>query len=604
MTRRPRARPAGRRGSRPAAAGIRPLAAVARPWLAAAIAVGLGQAVLLVVQAAVLSRLLSAAIYGGLTAAAAARASAAVALLALGQGLGSWAWEAATDAAARRATAATRRRALGTAIRRAAAAHDGGRPDNGGDDPGPGGLGPGGLATLLGSGVDELGPYVARVLPRIVLALAVPALLLAWIAHLDLVSAGLAALALVLAPLLAGLVGMDTAAAVRRRLATLEHLGDRFAALVDGLPVLRAFGRAQDHEQAVAASGEDVRAATLATLRIALLSGLVLELLAAVGTALVALPLGLRLDAGQRILPQALAVLMLCPELFLPLRRLTVDFHAAATGKAALGRLGQLTAADRCPPPRAADAGTAADAPGRAGAGPVGVVLEGVGLASAGRSCPALDGISLWIAPGERVCLVGESGAGKTSLLRVVAGLAAPSAGRSRLVGTGLGPGSRPVLGWVPQHPTILDATILDNIALGRPGIAEPAACAALAAVQLGPWLRARPAGLRTPLHGLDAPLSLGERRRLAVARCLAGPRPRLWLLDEPTAGLDRAGAERLVAELSRIVAGVTTIVATHDPAAMTLGQRTVELGHGRVLRPAPASSRAGQGPGSAASAR
>jgi ABC-type transport system involved in cytochrome bd biosynthesis fused ATPase/permease subunit len=227
-----------------------------------------------------------------------------------------------------------------------------------------------------------------------------------------------------------------------------------------------------------------------------------------------------------------------------------------------------------------------------------------VGLASAGRSRPTLDGISLWIAPGERVCVVGESGAGKTSLLRVVAGLAAPSAGRSRLVGTGPGPESGPVLGWVPQHPTILDATILDNIALGRPGIAEPAACAALAAVQLGPWLRARPAGLRTPLHGLDAPLSLGERRRLAVARCLAGPRPQLWLLDEPTAGLDQASARRLVAELSSIVAGVTAIVATHDPAAMTLGQRTVELGHGRVLGPAPASFRAGQGPGSAASAR
>jgi ABC-type transport system involved in cytochrome bd biosynthesis fused ATPase/permease subunit len=595
MTCRPRARPAGRRGSRPAATELRPLVAVARPWLAAAIAVGLGQAVLLVVQAAVLSRLLSAAIYGGLTAPAAARASAAVALLALGQGLGGWAWEAATDAAARRATAVTRRRALGRAIRRVAAAHD---------DPGPGGPGPGGLATLLGPGVDELGPYVARVLPRIVLALAVPALLLAWIAHLDLVSAGLAALVLVLAPLLTGLVGMDTAAAVRRRLATLEHLGDRFAALVDGLPVLRAFGRAQDHERAVAASGEDVRAATLATLRIALLSGLVLELLAAVGTALVALRLGLRLDAGQRILPRALAVLMLCPELFLPLRRLTADFHAAATGKAALGRLGQLTAADRCPAPRVADAGAVAGAPGRAGAGPVGVVLEGVGLASAGHSRPVLEGISLWIAPGERVCLVGESGAGKTSLLRVVAGLAAPSAGRSRLVGTGLGPGSRPVLGWVPQHPTILDATILDNIALGRPGIAEPAACAALAAVQLGPWLRAGPAGLRTPLHGLDAPLSLGERRRLAVARCLAGPRPRLWLLDEPTAGLDRASAERLVAELSRIVAGVTAIVATHDPAAMTLAQRTVELGHGRILGLAPASPWGGQGPGSAASAR
>ena len=134
------------------------------------------------------------------------------------------------------------------------------------------------MTTLLASGLDELDPFVARVLPRIVLGLAVPALLLAWIGRLDLVSAGLATLTLVAALVLAGLVGADTAAAVRRRLAALQRLGDRFDALVAGLPLLRAFGRARDHEQAVAASGEDVRAATLATLRVALLAGLVLEL--------------------------------------------------------------------------------------------------------------------------------------------------------------------------------------------------------------------------------------------------------------------------------------------------------------------------------------
>ena len=104
--------------------------------------------------------------------------------------------------------------------------------------------------------------------------------------------------------------------------------------------------------------------------------------------------------------------------------------------------------------------------------------------------------------------------------------------------------------------------------------------------VQLGSWLKSLPLGLRTPLSGLDAALSLGEGRRLAVARSLAGPRPRLWLLDEPTSGLDRAGARRLVTELSRIIDGATAIIATHDPAAAALGQRTIELRHGRVLRP------------------
>ena len=181
---------------------------------------------------------------------------------------------------------------------------------------------------------------MARVLPRIVLALAVPALLLAWIGRLDLVSAGLATLTLVAASVLAGLVGADTAAAVRRRLAALQRLGDRFDALVAGLPLLRAFGRARDHERAVAASGEDVRAATLATLRVALLAGLVLELLAAVGTALVAVPLGLRLDAGHRILPQALTVLILVPEVFLPLRRLPGGFPCGCRRPGRTGQAG------------------------------------------------------------------------------------------------------------------------------------------------------------------------------------------------------------------------------------------------------------------------
>ena len=451
------------------------------------------------------------------------------------------------------------------------------------------------MTTLLASGLDELDPFVARVLPRIVLALAVPALLLAWIGRLDLVSAGLATLTLVAASVLAGLVGADTAAAVRRRLAALQRLGDRFDALVAGLPLLRAFGRARDHERAVAVSGQDLRAATLATLRVALLAGLVLELLAAVGTALVAVPLGLRLDAGHRILPQALTVLILVPEVFLPLRRLLADFHAGAGGRAVLAGLGRLTADDR---PAAAGTGQRPQ-----DTGPVAVVLEAVCLFAAGRSRPLLDGIDLRVSPGERVCLIGESGAGKSSLLRVAAGLVAPSAGRclhEGLEGPCLAAGHRSALGWVPQHPTVLPATVLDNVALGRPGTDERAALAALEAAGLGTWLRSLPRGMHTPLSELGAPLSLGERRRLAVARSLAGSCPRLWLLDEPTAGLDPLSARRLVTELSRVTKGVTAIIATHDPAAMVLGQRTIELRHGRIRRPAGKPHRHGKphGPG------
>ena len=276
----------------------------ARPWLAGAVAVGLGQAVLLVAQAGVLARLLTGALDGGISARAVTADVLLIASLAVGQALSGWAWEACTEAAARRTRAAVRRRALAAAMDPA-------------DPMGP--MSPGGMTTLIGTEVDDLDPFVARVLPRTVLALAVPALLLAWIGHLDPISAALAAATLVIAPALAGLVGADTSAAVRRRLASLERLGDRFDALVEGLPLLRAFGRAADHERAVAASGEQVRTATLATLRIALVAGLVLELLTAVGTALVAVRLGLRprrraedppagpagADAGSRGIPAA-----------------------------------------------------------------------------------------------------------------------------------------------------------------------------------------------------------------------------------------------------------------------------------------------------------
>ena len=129
----------------------------------------------------------------------------------------------------------------------------------------------------------------------------------------------------------------------------------------------------------------------------------------------------------------------------------------------------------------------------------------------------------------------------------------------------------------------MLAGAVLDNVALGRPGVGERAVRAALQAAQLGSWLDGLPGGLHTTLGGLAAPLSLGERRRLAVARCLAGPAPALWLLDEPTAGLDPATARSLTAQLRRTLDGATVIIATHDPAAFVLGSRAAELRAGQL---------------------
>ena len=242
----------------------------------------------------------------------------------------------------------------------------------------------------------------------------------------------------------------------------------------------------------MAASGEEVRVATLATLRLALLTGLVLELLAAVGTALVAVPLGLRLDSGARILPQALAVLILTAEVFLPLRRLSADFHAGSSGRAALARLGQLGFSDgaaRAPRARAAAHG---------GPESYGVVLErvtpdgaGARQARAGPDRPAR-------APGgtavpdrrERRGQVEPAAGGRgPGPARPRAGPAWKAQAAQRVLQAG------PARRWpgCPSIPTVLAATVLDNVTLGRPGIDERAARAALEAARLGSWLAGLP---------------------------------------------------------------------------------------------------------------
>ena len=576
------------RPARPPAADVRPLVAVARPWLAGAIAVGLGQAVLLVAQAAVLARLLAAAMYGGLTARGQRRGTACgspcwpSARASLG-----WAWEACTEAAARRATAADPAAGAG-------AGHPPGRrpvrgrrvPGHGARLPAPAAWRPSSAPESTSSTRSWPGSCPGSCSPW-------PCRPCCWPGSLAWTWSRPAwpRWPWCSAPLLAGLVGMDTAAAVRRRLAALERLGDRFAALVDGLPVLRAFGRARDHERAVAASGEDVRAATLATLRIALLAGLVLELLAAVGTALVAVPLGPAPRCGPADPPAG-------PGGADPFPR-GVPAAAPAVGRLPRGRHRQGRAGQAGPPHRrgplpAARPPTQARQPARPGPGRSGWCSRRVCLAAAGRSRPLLDGIDLRVrARGAGVPGRARAAPANRACSGWSPGLVAPSAGRCRRAWR-VRPGRQ-----APARAG-LGAAAPDRAGRDRPGQRRARPARRRRARRLrrpgrGPAraVAGSPAaGAAHPAQRTRAPLSLGERRRLAVARSLAGPGPRLWLLDEPTAGLDPASARRLVAELSRIIDGVTAIIATHDPAAMALGAADGRAG------PRPHSPSARQPPG------
>ena len=302
----------------------------------------------------------------------------------------------------------------------------------------------------------------------------VPLAVLITVAAADWISAVLIALTLPLIPVFAVLVGWHTKAQTRRQWRLLAELGGHFLDVVEGLPTLKVFGRARRQEEVIAKVTDDYRAATMSTLRVAFLSALVLELSAAVATALVAVEVGLRLLYGHLGYETALLVLLLTPEAFLPLRAVGAQFHASMEGAAAAGRVFEIldtTPATESPRP--------APRPGpaiRADFRTQEIRLAGVTVVYPDRDRQALDGISLTIAPGDRIVLTGPSGAGKSTLLAVLLRFVAPAAGTIEVAGPGAAGALaatdveqwRSQLAWVPQRPYLFTGTAADNIALGQ----------------------------------------------------------------------------------------------------------------------------------------
>jgi ATP-binding cassette subfamily C protein CydD len=334
------------------------------------------------------------------------------------------------------------------------------------------------ITTTLGRGLDALDPYFTGYFPQLFVAAVVPVAVVIRLAVADLASALIICVTLPLIPIFGVLVGLQTKKATARQWKALERLGGRFLDLVAGLPTLRAFDRAKAQAKMVRDSADRHRQATMRTLRIAFLSALVLELVATLSVALVAVPVGLRLLDGGLDLHIALLVLLLAPEAYLPLRALGSQFHSSTEGLEVAGRAFAIL-----------DEVSAEDGRIRTEAGirrtnllsARGLRFEDVSVQYAGRDVPALQGVSLSVAAGERVALVGPSGAGKSTLLNLLLGLVRPTSGRVLIEGhdgaVDLADTDveawRQQLAWVPQSPHLFARTVAENIRLGHPDASD-----------------------------------------------------------------------------------------------------------------------------------
>jgi ATP-binding cassette, subfamily C, bacterial CydD len=568
-------------------------ARAARTCLILAVLLGLAVTGLIVAQAALLARALAAAALG-----TGSRALAGTLLLLLGvvaaRAVAAYGGEAAALRAAARVKSQLRRKLIGHCLRLAPAAADGPRP--------------GQVAAQATRGLDGLDPYFARYLPQLVLSVLVPAAMVATVIATDWVSGVVIAVTLPLIPLFAALVGLHTKAATRRQWRLLAQLGGHFLDVVQGLPTLKAFGRAKFQEGVIATVTSEHRSAAMATLRIAFLSALVLELSAALATALVAVETGLRLLYGHLPYQAALLVLLLTPEAYLPLRAVAAQYHASAEGTAAAETIFAIL---DTPLPARAVRGTAVTGTAVTGTAPPGaaapvpdlrsatISLAGVTVAYPGSDRPALDGLNLDIGPGELIALIGASGTGKSTALRLLLRFVDAGSGIARAGGTDLaaipaGPW-RAQIAWVPQHPRLFQGSVADNISLGQPRASRAAIMDAARLAGAAAFVEALPHGYDTPLDEQAARLSAGERQQLALARAFLRDAP-LLLLDEPTAHLAPDAAAAIDDAIRGPLAGHTIIVATHRVPGLAGASQVITVGGDRRAEPAsrPASPLAG----------
>ncbi|WP_111767960.1 thiol reductant ABC exporter subunit CydD [Nakamurella deserti] len=415
------------------------------------------------------------------------------------------------------------------------------------------------LIQLATAGVGGLRDYAARYLPQLVLCALVPAGIVVFLGSTDLLSAGIVAGTLPLIPLFMALVGLHTRDHAARQWTALQVLGGHFLDLVAGLPTLKVFSRSRSQEAGVRDAGDRYRTTTLTTLRVAFLSSLVLELLATISVALVAVTIGLRLLHGSLDLRTGLVVLLVAPEAYAALRAVGTHFHASTDGLAAADRLFRVLEAPL--PPRGFR-------PVPAGDIVVSARLHGI----------ALD----LVAPtGVVTVLTGPSGSGKSSALSLIAGTVQPEAGTVLAGGVPLAEvdpdGWRSTVAQLVQAPHLRAGTVRANVTALRPDAPVAAVHEALWCAVADEVVAGLPDGLDTVLSEGAPELSQGQRMRIALARTLLADRAVL-MLDEPSAALDADTEAELVRRLPTALTGRTVMLASHREALWALGSR-VDIG-------------------------
>jgi thiol reductant ABC exporter CydD subunit len=444
------------------------------------------------------------------------------------------------------------------------------------------------LTATAMEGIEALDAYFGQYMPQLVTAALVPLTILVLIAPLDIISGAIMFVTAPLIPMFMILIGSQAERLTRHQWTSLSRMSAHFLDALQGLPTLKMLGRSHDQAQVIARVSDRYRQTTMAVLRVTFLSAFMLEMIASLSTAIIAVEVGLRLLHGNLAFEQAFFVLILAPEFYVPLRLLGARFHAGIGGATAAKRIYEVletSPAAPHPPTPSPPSGEGGVIPhpshplaglphrptptapgGEEGAIPL-VRFCDVHYSYGDGERPALNGISFDIAHGQKVALVGPSGGGKTTIVQMLLRFMQPDRGaiwvgneRLEAIDTTTW---RAQLAWVPQNPYLFHTSVADNIRLGRPEASMEQVMEAARLAHAHTFIEALADGYDTPIGERGMRLSGGQAQRIALARAFLRNAP-LLILDEATSSLD-VEHETLVQEsISRLMQGRTVIVVAH----------------------------------------
>ncbi|MBZ0292894.1 MAG: thiol reductant ABC exporter subunit CydD [Anaerolineae bacterium] len=436
------------------------------------------------------------------------------------------------------------------------------------------------LTITATSGIEALDSFFREYLPALFTSLLVPLAILLVVLPLDLLTFVVLLVTAPLIPVFMVLIGMAAGALARNQYSQLGQMSAHFLDVMQGLTTLKLFNRSKPQIQIIQQITDQFRESTLSLLRVAFLSAFVLELLATISVAVVAVEIGLRLLAGGIAFEQALFLLVLAPEFYMPLRQLGAKFHSARDGAAAADRIYAIL---NTPLP---------DVSGTANVPVIQrIQFEEVSCAYADGTRPALKSVSFTIEQGEHVAFVGATGSGKTSIANLLLRFVQPDEG-AITVSDGTADIDlqtldaeqwRQQIAWVPQRSYLFNMSAADNIRLGKPDVTAEQVIAAAQAAEAHSFIQQLPQGYDTILGENATRLSGGQAQRIALARAFLRDAP-IYLLDEATASLDADNETQIQRHLQAYTENRTLIVIAHRLNTILQADKIFVLDGGRIV--------------------